>query len=191
MHGTIRITLACFVMAASFASFGCREDVGEIEKKIIANDPSFQKILGKRDSMIEELATQKTDYLSKRIQIDEEMNALKEKKSLMRATYGEEIERTKRRLNPEKRTLERDLMEAARNSKHIKSQVSDINSDIKEISDLIGKKDKLSLTQEEMKTWNDRLTALIEKKEDLTREKNKLDTDIEITKMKLKALNVE
>ena len=185
-----KIITSCFIIAACFSSGGCNEDAAEIEKKIIAHDPSFQKILDKRDAMIEELSAKKAGYLNKRIQIDEEIETLKEEKSMLRTDYAEEIQRTKRRLNPEKRTLERELLEAERDYKRTKEEISIINSDIKEISELIGKKDKRSLTQEEMKTWNDRLGTLIGNKEAVTAEKNKLEADIATTKMKLKVLSV-
>ena len=180
------------VMVLSFLSLaGCEGEVGETEKKILAQDPSFQKELEKRDSMIEELATHKTNYLAKRIQIDEEISTLKEEKSLIRTQYVEELDRTKRRLNPEKRNLERELLESERNYKRSSSELVNINSDIKEITDLISKKEKLALTQEEMKTWNDRLASLIGKKEKADAEREKFKTDVNITKMKLKVLTVK
>ncbi|MFC1570415.1 hypothetical protein ACFL4E_01390 [Candidatus Omnitrophota bacterium] len=155
------ITVSLMILSLS----GCAGDSAEKEKKILAQDPSFQKVLDKRNSMVDELATHKTNYLAKRVQIDEEISTLKEEKSLIRTQYAEEIQRTKRRLNPEKRNLERDLLESERSYKRINSELVDINSDIKEITALIGKKEKLALTQEEMKTWNDRLATLIEAKE--------------------------
>ena len=46
------------------------------------------------------------------------------------------------------------------------------------------------LTQEEIQTWNERLATLIEKKENLSVEREKIQSDIEVTKLKDRVLKL-
>ena len=64
--------------------------------------------------------------------------------------------------------------------------VRSIDRDIDEINSLIKKKESLSLTQEEMRIWNERRASFIDNKESVNLEKSKLKEEIEITKLKIK-----
>ena len=169
---------------------GCGEDRAEFEKKIIARDPSFQKTLDNRNSLREQLDSQKAILLRKEKEISAQINALKEKKVSARKEYSQQVQKIKRQIQPKKRQLQRDLIDMARRYKHKKQQVRDIDRDINEINGLIKKKDALSLTQEEIRIWNDRLASLIEKKEGINAEKDKLEAGIETTKLKVKVLKL-
>ena len=183
------IVMAALLMP-SLSLQGCMKDQAELEKRILAHDPSFRKILDKRNSLRDQLNTRKTDLLRKQRDIDSRISALKQEKVNAEKNYSAQADKIKRQILPEKRQLERDLLDMRREYKTNKVKLANVNKDIKEINDLIRKKDDLALTREEIRTWNDRLASLIKDKETAASEKNKVQKEIEVTKMKIKVLNV-
>ena len=108
----------------------------------------------------------------------------------LKKEYLSSVEKIKRQIQPEKRRLQRELIDMKTRSRQTQILVRDIDRDIKEINALLEKKDVLDLTQEEIQTWEQRLAALIKKREVLSSEKVKLTQDIEAAKMKDKVLNL-
>jgi chromosome segregation ATPase len=186
----IKITTGLLACLLCLAFQGCVKDRSELEKKIVAHDPSFQKSLDNRNSLREQLDSQKAIFLGKEKEANDQISALKQGKINARKEYLAQSEKIKRQLQPEKRQLQRDLMDIKRQYKHKEQEIRDINKDINEISALIKKKDALALTQGEIRTWNERLSSLIEKKEVINAEKGKLEEEIEITKLKIKVLEI-
>jgi len=183
---TITVLFVLFLCLSS--GQGCGKGRAEAEKKILASDPSFQKVLDKRDALRNELDLQKEAYARKKEKIDEEIAALREKKDQVKKEYRLQIEKIKRQSYPEKKRLQRDLMEMERNYKWTKDEVRQIDKDINEISSLMGEKEKLDLTQDEAQEWNDKLDFLKKKKKTAVSANNKLREKIEITKMKIEVL---
>jgi chromosome segregation ATPase len=172
-------------------SQGCGvKDIGEAEKEVVAYDPSFQKTLDNRDALRGQLESARAEYLGNTEQINSQMEALRERKAQVKKDYTAAAEKIKKQIDPEKRQLQRDLMEYQRQYKIKAIESENVEKDIKEITALIGKKEELDLTQEEIRTWNDRLTSLIRKKEKLSSEKDKIRQDIDITKLKDKVLRL-
>ena len=182
------LVLAALVL--SLSSSGCMKDRAELEKKILSHDPSFQKTLDKRDSLHKELEAEQAGFLKNVKEIDESISALKERKVQIKQEYSAKIDKIKRQMQPDKRRLERELMEAERKYRREKDDLGNIEKDIKEITSLLDKKDKLAFTQEEIQTWNDRLSYLVEKKEIVSDEIDKLKNDIETTKLKIIVLKI-
>jgi hypothetical protein len=184
-----RIALVLFC-ALVFSQQGCVEKREETLKNILAYDPSFQSVLDKRNSLQEKLNSQKTSLLRKEMEIGEGIIALKEKKALAKEEYASSVENIKRQMQPEKRRLKQDLLEINRRHRLKRVELSGIERDISEINSLIKKKDKLALTQEEMQTWNKRLSLLLKKKVFLESEVKKLKKEGEITKLKIGVLDL-
>ena len=178
------VSLFCFLPA------GCKKDQADTEKRIVAYDPSFQKVLDIRNSLQQQLSTQRAAFLRKVRQIDSQINALKEEKSQAKKEYISSVEKIKRQIHPSKRQLQRDLMDLQRQHKRKSAEIKDLEKDINEISGLIKKKDELALTGEEIQTWNERLATLIGKKEELVVGREKIRSDIEMTKLKDKVLKL-
>ena len=108
----------------------------------------------------------------------------------MKREYLVGIEKVKLQGLPEKRQLERKLIESRRGLKTRKMETANILDDINEITALVEKKEDLALTQEEMQTWNQRLSALIDKKEKNQKEINSLKTEIEMIRLKISVINI-
>ena len=174
-----------------FTLQGCGTNLEENEKKILAYDPSFRDYIDKRDALQEKLSEQKDAFARKKIEIDEKIDALKEKISQLKEEYASSIGNTKRQLQPQKRSLKQDLLEMKRRYALKKSELNTVSKDISEVDSLIKKKDKLNLTQEEMQTWNKRLSAQLEKKVSIESEMAKLEKEIEVTRLKIKVLEVD
>lgn len=185
-----RAIIVLVVSGACLLSQGCREDESEIEKKIIAYDSSFQEVLDRRNRLREELEKQEASYTRNQQDMDARIQALKEKKVLLKKEFASKEEGLTRQMHPEKRRLENDLVNLKRMYSRMNEDVRNVNRDIKEITSLIDKKEKLALTQEEIMTWNERLASLIKKKETINAEQEKLKNDIEITQLKIKVLGV-
>ncbi len=178
------------VLALFLCCSGCMKDRAELEKRILSYDPSFKATIEKRDSLRKELGGQQAIFLKNVQEIDGSISALKERKVQVRKEYSSQIDRIRRQMQPDKRQLERELMERERQYRSKKDDLRNIKRDIKEITALMDKKDKLAFTQEEIRTWGDRLSYLIEKKEIVNGEIDKLKDEIEITKLKIAVIEV-
>lgn len=185
-----KLSVSVSVLLVILSVAGCRKDLGESEKKVVAYDPSFQKTLDNRNSLRRELETQRAVFARKTQQIDNQIGALKEQKAEAKKEYIASVDKIKRQIHPAKRQLQRDLMELERKYRRKSAEVKDLEKDINEINGLIEKKDELALTQEEIQTWNERLTNLIQKKEELSAERKKIQTEIEVTKLKDRVLKL-
>ena len=190
MSNIPKITTFLFLSLFCLMFHGCVKDTAELEKKILVQDPSFQKALDNRNALRKEIRTPRTTYLREKRTIDSQIAALKEKKAAAGKEYSSSLERIKRQIHPMRRQLERDLLDMQRQYGRKKQAIRDIDRDINEINSLIKKKDDLDLTQEEVRTWNERLSALIEKKEALNLSAEQLQTSIETAKMKLDVLEL-
>jgi len=184
----LRITALLVLAAACVPLAGCTPDREDAEKKILAQDPSFRNVLDSRDAMMKELDVRQAEFQRAVRAIDKQINALKEKKRQITGTHAVQTDKIKRRLAPEKRRLEKDLTDMRQAVERMNTEIRDIDGDISEIQALIGKKDKLALTQEEMRTWNDRLSALIERKEEVAKKRDRLKSEIEITDLKISVI---
>jgi chromosome segregation ATPase len=187
----MRLFFFLLITAAIFTQQGCAENRQEREKRILAYDPSFQNDLDKRSSLQKKLDEQKAAFLQKKLEIEDQINAFKEKSVILKEEYASSIGNTKRQIQPQKRSLRQDLLEMKRQYVLRKTELSGVTKDIKEIKALIERKDKLSLTQSEMQTWNERLSSLIEKKESIVSDMDRLEKEIEITRLKIKVLEVD
>lgn len=170
---------------------GCAEKREDRIKEILAHDPSFKSYLDKRDSLQKKMDSQKKAFIQDKMEIEDQVNALREKQISLKEEYTMSIGETKRQLQPEKRRMGQDMMEMKRDLALKKIELNGALRDINEINSLIEKKDKLALTSEEMQTWNDRLSSLVEKKATIMSEISKLEKEIEITREKIKVLDLD
>ncbi|MFH1305284.1 MAG: hypothetical protein ABIH74_02635 [Candidatus Omnitrophota bacterium] len=177
-------------LAVGLLSQGCSEDRAALEKKILAHDSSFQRIVDKRDSLQQELASQEEAFSKRQQETSQAVEALKDRQRQEKKEHAVEMKATKRKLWPEKKRLEMDLLDMERRYKRVKENIRDIGRDIDEINTLMEKKNKLVLTPEEIQAWNERLNSLIKDEGDMVSEKDKLQTDISMTKLKIKVLGL-
>lgn len=190
MHSNPKFTLFIAVLFLSLFSQGCTQDRAVVDKKIIAHDPSFAKVLEERNVLEKKLFAQKTIFLKEKAQIDNTINSLRQEKLELKGEYSEQVERVRQQLDSTRLILRESLARFRQVYRVKKQEISDINDDIKEVNGLVSKKDKLSLTQEEMQTWNTRFSSLIERREKAFTEKNNIEKEIEITKLKMEALKM-
>jgi len=169
---------------------GCVRNEAEMEKEVLAHDASFKEAIDKRNSLRSEIDARQEACRQKEAEIDEKIESLKAQKVQDRKEYARQAAQIKRQLDPDKRDLERELIEFARQYKRKKEELNNIERDMDEINDLITKKDDLALSQEEILTWNERLAALTKKKTLAVQEKDKLQKEIRITKLKVKVLKL-
>ncbi len=183
----IFLIVACLVF---FVNSGCVRDCAETEKEILSYDPSFSEILDIKKAAIKELNDTKVEFLAKEDQIIREVGLLKTRRRELKRAFSEKSGRIHQRLDPEKRELQRLMVDIEREVKHKQIFVKDINRDIEEINVLIDKKESLALTQEEIRTWNDRLSTLMKNKEAAVTEINRNIEEIRVTKLKLKVMEI-
>jgi len=170
---------------------GCMENRAETEKKILAYDPSFRKSLDRRNELLKDLNFRQTSFMKSEQLIEDEINALKQKKTQEQKEYLSSVEKIERQIDPEKRNLRQDLAGMQRYYKRKKGELKDVDRDIKEINALVKKKDRLVLTPEEVRVWNERLSSLVKKKAETSSDVAKVKEEIEITKLKIKVLSLE
>ncbi|MFH1878530.1 MAG: hypothetical protein ABH883_06965 [Candidatus Omnitrophota bacterium] len=181
--------VSIFISVALFCP-GCVRDAAETEKKILARDPAFKSVLDKRKALEEELRSLRAAMLQKKQDIENRINTLQYKREQLNKEYASSADKIKRQINPERRQMESDLVMMRYKYKQKKEKLAHISRDIREIVALLDKKDKLAFTQEEIQTWKERLSSLVEKKEVEESEKNKLKDNIEVTTLKIKVLKL-
>lgn len=185
-----RAILITLLAAFVFASSGCKKDRAEDESRILAHDPTFKTELAKRNALRQEMIDQKQAYMKLCRENDFKIAALKKQKKQAKNNYQATVEKIKVQINPYKRQLRQEYLDKQREYKRKKSEIADILKDTKEITALMDKKDRLVLTQEEVKTWNDRLSSLIARKAQLEEDTKQLKKDIEIMKLKIKVMEI-
>ena len=191
MKNLLKLTIVLVFVSGLLLAQGCTENREEMEKEIVAHDSSFQSYIDKRISLQEKLTSEKNSFVQQKLEIEDEINSLKEKELLIKEEHIARIGEIKRQIQPEKRRLSQDLLEMKRKLGLKKIELKGVVRDINEINSLIKRKDKLALTSEEVRTWNDRLSSLIEKKAKISAEISSLDKEIEITRLKIKVMTLD
>ena len=186
----IKYFLSVLIFILSFSIAGCNQDSSKLEKEILEQDSSFQKQIDFRNSLRQQISKERNEYQNKIDEYDEQIEINKNKKEFIRKEYQSKIDKIKRQIEPQRREFERQISDFEREYDAKNKEIGYTDRDIKEIASLIDKKDTLSLTQEELSTWNDRLANLIRKKERLSSELNRIRSEIEITKNKIRIINL-
>ncbi|MDP8258294.1 MAG: hypothetical protein P9L90_02590 [Candidatus Aadella gelida] len=169
---------------------GCGRGGPEIDKIVLAKDPSFGQTIEKRNSLRREIETKRAEFLKKDAAAEIAISDLKHRRVKLKREYVQKEEKIKHQLDPEKRQLERDIRVLEREFKRKNEEIQEVDRDIKEINSLIKKKEVLSLTPEEIRTWNSRVSVLVKKKDKVMEEEKKLKEELEITKLKVKVLEI-
>ena len=184
------ITLIAVFLLVPFLLQGCTENQEEIEKKILIYDPGFQDKLDERDSLRSDLAVEKMSFLDKEQKLNDQISDMKKLKAKLSAEHADQARKIKDELQPRKQQMKEALLLMKRRFALEKEKIKQVDNDINEVNELISKKDVLALTQEEIKTWEDRLTGLIKKKEGILTETDKMKKEIEINQMKIKVMTI-
>ncbi|MBU1084327.1 MAG: hypothetical protein ABIG55_05495 [Candidatus Omnitrophota bacterium] len=169
---------------------GCGRGGPEIDKLIIAHDPSFQDTLDKRNDSRKEIELSRAEFMKKEDILKKEIDVLEKRRDQLEREYTQKTEKAKHRLDPDKRQLERELKELEEERKIKIREIQDAGKDIREINSLMKKKDVLALTPEEINTWDSRASVLVKNKEKVSAEENSLKKEIEMTKLKMKVLEI-
>jgi len=174
------------------------ENRKEIEQGVLERDPAFQETLNQRDAVQKELDSERAVFQKKESEIGgqidllrEQINIFRQKKSELRALYFATLDSIKRKIYPEKRVLEQSYAEKKRLLRRKAIEARDVERDIKEIKGLVDKKDRLSLTREEIEAWNKRYSSLMDHKSLADKEIAELEKEIETLGMKIRVLNVK
>ena len=206
MKGMRRYTVACLyergrvllrTAAAALAVFsaiqvsGCSQDNREIEKSILSQDQSFRTVIRKRDLLNAELVSLKAAYIKITETIDSEITALRDKKARTRKEYLASAEKIRFHFQPEVRKVEREISDIRRRYDQKSAELKQIEKDANEVGSLIKRKDNLILTDEEMKTWNDRLSELSARKSAVLSEIEKMKRELDLNRQKLKVLKLK
>jgi len=177
---------------------GCvMEDRAEMEKTILQHDSSFQEILDQRDAYQRESDSAKAAYIREYGELEDKISelrnqiaAIREQEANLKLSHLASLDEIKRKIYPRKRALKQDLAEMQRRLKRREVELRDIDKDIAEVEALVDKKERLSLTREEIHAWNKRFSSLVERKAEIEKEVEETKRNIEITRLKVKVLVV-
>ncbi len=170
---------------------GCAVDSEEATKKILVQDPSFQKWVNEKNAIRKKLDSAAGVYNEKKRKIEAQIIVLKVKKSDIKAEHLESVEKITKQLDPERRKLKQELVDMHNRLKLKETESDNISKDISEVSALMEKQNRLELTREEIQVWNKRRSALIRRKGKVDREIVDFKEDIGITKLKIKVLKIK
>ncbi|HPN73217.1 MAG TPA: hypothetical protein PKZ41_04400 [Candidatus Omnitrophota bacterium] len=183
--------IAFFIFASSIFISGCAPDVPELEKKVLARDPSFSVVIDTKNSMFSDLEETRTKYLNKKRATEAQIASLKKELENSRGEHIERMERLKKKLDPEITALKNEI-KTMKNALVVKtSELSMVEKSINEIKELIQKGRNLEMTQEEMRMWNERMTVLVKKREEALKARDKANFDIETAEMKLSIITAK
>ncbi len=185
------VTAAAMWSLVAFSLSGCLQDRAQLEKKVLAYDPSFKTVLKKRDLLDAELDSLRAAFIKVKSTIDAQITVLRDKRLRAKREYDTSVEKIKLQFHPELRKVEREILEVQRRHDEKSIELREVERDMKEVSYLMKKKDKLVLTEEETKSWSDRIADLTEKKTDILEELGKINEELQIDKMKLKAMRLK
>ncbi len=198
MNISIRYAAVLSVCLMFFLAAGCMENRKEVEQGVLERDPAFQETLNQRDSVQKELDSERAVFQKKESEIQSQIALLrdqitifKQKKSELRALHFAALDSIKRKIYPDKRVLEQNYTEKKRLLRRKAIEARDVERDIKEIKGLVDKKDRLSLTREEIEAWNKRYASLLDHKSLADKEIAELEKEIETLGMKIKVINVK
>ncbi|MDD5634963.1 MAG: hypothetical protein PHW46_06780 [Candidatus Omnitrophica bacterium] len=169
---------------------GCFENEAELEKKILDYDPSYQSVLDQRNVLRNELSVLQSIFQGGKKEIEDKINILKYRRSKLIKEYTVKSDKLKKQIVPKKKELSLMLGEMRKSYSEKSREISLAEKSIKEMSTLMGKKETLSLTHEELQSWKDKKSLLIENKQKLYSEKSKLEKEMKIIKLKIKVLTV-
>ncbi len=178
------------VMFISVFVQGCAENRAEIEKMVVAQDPSFQGMIEKMNSIRERINLDKQVFLQKKNEIEGRIQVLREEKKKLQMAYSAAIDRLKRQVHPEKMVLEKDLADLEVKYNIAKEALAHVEREIKDVKQLMDKKENIEMSREEMNAWKDRLGYLLKDKEGKILERDGLKRAVEVTKYKIKLLNL-
>jgi len=186
MRRTYKIIFGAAALLIAGTLTGCFQDRAKIEKSILEQDPNFQKMLDSRNFLQEGIESRYKVYQDKTKEIDAQIQMLKERKAQVRAIYLEFIAKLKRQFDAERKLLQQTLAEYRRQLTVKREEVRSVDKDIKEVSGIVRKKEKLELTREEVQVWQNKLSSLLERKSVLEREAGTIGRNIRITELKIK-----
>lgn len=186
----IRIIFNIEVLFLCVTLQACLRNTEEMKKEILTYDSSFNETLILRDSLQKEMNLKRTDFANKDNEFNREIAQIKSQKSAEKKKYISSAEEIKKRLIPEKKKVMENLLKLQEAYDGQRKKLKGMMKDIEEINSLLCKKDTLGLANGEMRTWNARLASLIEKKASLISENDKVKKEIEITKLKIKVLEL-
>lgn len=186
----MRIFVLMIFSLFSLFSYGCSQDMKETENEIIKFDPTFKENLEKRNTLRKMISEQESLYSGKKSKIEEQIRLLRAKDGELSRQNALVIGNIRQQIEPERRQLQRAIIETKRDYDRVMASLAQINKDIREINKLVKKKDDLSLTQEELSTWNDRLSTLMKRRTLKESERIDLQRKISVTKMKLKVMKI-
>lgn len=179
---------AAILFTALVLLSGCGVDVSEFEKKVLERDPSFESVIDTKNSTEKDIEETHRIYLNKKRNIEGQITALKQELEKSRGEYISRMERLKKKLDPEVTALKNEI-KMMKTALAVKTaEVSMVEKSIEEIKELMHKGKTLEMTQEEMRMWNERMTALVKKREDAVRDRDKAALDIETANLKIRII---
>ncbi|KJJ86029.1 hypothetical protein OMAG_000096 [Candidatus Omnitrophus magneticus] len=186
-YGFILSILVIFFIALS----GCdMKNRAALEKEIVSYDSSFRSVLTERDSLQKNLDALTQEYNAKFFKIDDQINVLKHAKLVLRNEYSNKSNSIKNNIIPYRDKLKENLKRLKSSLREKEKEQHTIKRDIKEITDLMDKKERLGLTTEEFVVWKKKLAILEDKRLAIEKEITNYNKEIEIANFKLKVLNV-
>ncbi len=186
----IRTILNIGVLFLCVTLSACLRNTEEMKKEILTYDSSFKETLVLRDSLQKEVNLKRADFANKDSEFNREITRIRSQKNAEKGKYISSVEEIKKRLIPEKKKVMENLLKLQGVYDEQRKKLKGMTKDIEEINSLLHKKDTLGLANEEMRTWNARLASLIEKKAVLISGNDKIKKEIEITKLKIKVLEL-
>jgi paraquat-inducible protein B len=181
------IIICCFV----FSSLNCNPffDRKQAQTTVLNEDPSFVNILKARDKINAQIKKAEDVLKIKKKEMDKAVAQLKKDYAKEDKKISVEIKNLENELNEYVVAIKLRTNSLSQELKTKKRFLRSTETTIKEVNKLLSEDSQAQLSSDEETKWHDKLQELNSQKEDVVRQIEKLNNEINIEKLKLKLLN--
>ena len=179
--------LGCFV----FLSLSCNPffDRKQAKATVLNEDPSFVSVLNEKDRINTQIKKANDILKVKKKEMNTSVNRLKKEYAKEDKKISVETKNLKNELNKYVSEIKLKTNSLSQELKTKKRFLRSTESTIKEANKLLSEDSQAQLSSDEETKWKDKLLELNNQKEDVARQIEKLNSEINIEKLKLKLLN--
>ena len=181
------IMISCFVCS----SLSCNPffDRQQAKTTVLDEDPSFADVLHERDRINTQIKKANNVLKVKKKEMEKAVSQLKKEYAKEDKKIGVETKNLKNELNKYVTEMKLKTNGLSQELKTKKRFLKSTEATIKEANKLLSEDSQAQLSSDEEMKWKDKLIELNAQKDDVTRQIEKLNSEINIEKLKLKLLN--
>lgn len=183
-----KILLVCGFFAAVCGLYGCEQVDRESLNKLAQSDPSFKQMLLKKEGLDSRITLFSNQLQDEKTRVFANIMAMQEDLNKYKQDVESKIAVLKKEMDPERARIKEKIGGLIASVAAKKSALRDLEGTRRNLTSLINQQKAVNVTSEDMKKWQERLTALNEQIEPLKGNVRELEEEIRTLRLKLAAL---